>query len=155
MKYMTSPRFYDLDHLDSKPGVYVLTFPDGIYIGSSKNLRARIRCWLSTRKPLGYTFMITSEYREAEDRLIRKARARNLPILNRNAALRKYHRHPRTRRRKPPLKGPKIRRWITIDGVRRPMSEWCREAGISVECALMRIRYGWAEREAVMTPKKK
>ena len=38
--------------------------------------------------------------------------------------------------------------WITIDGRRQILSEWCREAGISSSLAIHRLRKGMAPKDA-------
>jgi len=40
-------------------------------------------------------------------------------------------------------------RWLTISGVRRTLKEWCAISGVAYPTALMRLKRGWSEREAV------
>lgn len=140
---------------DRVAGVYVLQFDRGFYVGSSKNLRARIRDWYETATaPFKWKCFATDDFRRTEQKVLAQLRRRGVTVLNINNAVRQKMRNPRRRARPKPLKGPHIRHWITIGGIRKPMSVWCRETGISVECALARIKFGWTEERAVTTRKR-
>ena len=149
-------RHYDLDPFDGVSGVYSLHFEHGVYVGSSRDLRSRIRSWYGlTDNQFTYKCFPTPDHRGTEDRLIRELRRRGVTLLNKvNAVGRPYQKRPR--KSKPPkvLKGYHIWRYVTVDGVTKPMSVWCRETGISVELALVRIKQlGWTEQRAVTTRK--
>lgn len=45
--------------------------------------------------------------------------------------------------------------WITIDGEQKILADWAREYGLSVELILDRIKRGWTEERAIVTPARK
>lgn len=46
-------------------------------------------------------------------------------------------------------------RFITIDGERKTLAEWCREYGISRQVVLGRLAAGWDEERAITKPPRK
>ena len=44
-------------------------------------------------------------------------------------------------------------KFLTIDGVTRPLSEWSEMYGIGSKAILYRLKQGWSHAEAVTTPK--
>lgn len=145
----------DIAHLCGVSGVYVIFQPEGLYVGSSKNLRARLTNWRAILGPFKFKAYKHDEPRKAEQRVLKELRARGYVLLNKNDAVKQYVRHPKKKAAPKKKRGPKVRRFVTIDGVTKPMSVWCRETGISVECAGMRIKHlGWSEAAAVTTPKR-
>lgn len=93
----------------------------------------------------------------ANDTLRAKAKARNIPYTTVYQRMKRgwseaqalNHEYPPDRA---PAGGRK-KRIIEIDGVSKPYSQWCREAGISIETALAREnRLKWPVEKAVTTP---
>jgi len=72
------------------PGVYVLQFEDGLYIGSSKDLRKRLHCWQTRLGMLPkFRLIVTDDYRYQEQRLIERCQRRGIPLANKNRAVQK------------------------------------------------------------------
>lgn len=147
-------RHYNLEEYDGKPGVYILRTARGLYVGSSKNLRSRLRQWALLLPGHEFAAYPCTDYREAEQRMIDRIRARGHRVTNIVNAVR-----AKELPRPPSLKNtlypkPRHRRVVTVDGITKPFGHWCRETGISIELALVRIKQGgWSEQAAVTTPK--
>lgn len=172
-----------LSHLLGIGGAYVLKFPSGgYYVGSSHNLYVRLVRHSNRHSvlQLQYAAFPTPRHREMEQQLISALRHRGKTIFNVVNAVgapyqkraRKWSLHAECKRRGVAYQAVKSRlragaanpfkkahktykRWITIGGRTRPMVFWCRRAGISQECAQMRIREGWTEQDAVSIPPKR
>ena len=72
------------------PGVYVLKLDAGLYVGSSKDLRKRLRYWQTKLGALpAYGFILTQDYRYQEQRFIEKILKRKIPLANKRRAVQK------------------------------------------------------------------
>lgn len=43
-------------------------------------------------------------------------------------------------------------RFITVNGLRKTLSQWARDAGVSIHCLIARLDRGWPAEKAVSTP---
>jgi hypothetical protein len=168
-------------HIPSGPGAYLLYQNNKCYVGSSKNLRSRLRSHL--RGPMAeweMRFFLDARYRLREQKIIEALLAEEVELVNVNAVCEVLYGVPYVKPRNPesllsrcrvagvpygtayarllaggdPFVRPmKHLRMVTVRGKTKPMSQWCRETGISIELALARIKKGWPEAEAVSRPK--
>jgi len=166
-------------HIPALPGAYILSEGNKCYVGSSKNLRVRLRTHASRKfGEWEMRFFVDSAYRRREQKIIEDLLCEpSVQVVNRCNAIRALkERHRRSsfrsvvlasgisygtaisRKRKgldPFVKPTRHLRMITIKGVTKPMSQWCRETGISIELALGRIKLGWSVERAVTEKKKR
>ena len=171
----------DYGHIPSFPGAYLLHKDNKCYVGSSKNLRSRLRSHASSRfADWEMRYFPDERYRLREQKIIEALLAENIELVNIRACCEVTYEVPYIKPRNPrsllsrcrlaevsyatarsrikngndPFVAPtKHLRMVSVRGVDKPMSVWCRESGISIELALMRIRKGWTEADAVTRKK--
>jgi hypothetical protein len=136
-------------------GAYLLQKNRACYVGSSRDLQARLRAHIPRFGGWKVRVFPDTAPILREQKIIEALLGEGIKLLNAVSA----RRRPRYRDAKPPPKPRYVKkgynyRMVLVQGVAKPMSVWCRETGISVELALARIRIGWPEEQAVSKPRK-